>query len=280
MAMPWLKIKVGDADEVDVSDVIKGLDFMGDDENPTIANTYQNDSGRDGGVFQSSIYGQSIVNANFMLTYSNYIDYKLAKAQIFRLFFNKQLMRFRTDSEPAIVKYVRAANFEVAPIVGTVNATFTIPFENPSGYKYSLLRSDALDDVQLDNEWQFGMHLQTDVAPQYHFVNQSNMTVYNPSDIDIDPYYQRHDLKLIIKFAGDKLCLENSTNGSKWQYNVASDGSHTIILDGINTTLDGKPASANTDFGNLVLAKGNNSIAVTGATASDITFSFPFIYLG
>lgn len=279
--MPWMKIKVGENDEVDVSKVIKGLDFMGDDENPTITNAYQTDTGRDGGVFQSAIYGQSIVNANFMLTFDNYLDYKLAKAQIFRLFFNKQLMRIRTDSEPAIVKYVRAANFEVAPFEqGSYNAVFTIPFENPTGYKYSLLRSDALENKELNDDWQFGMHLLTGKKPQYHFINQDNIVVHNPSDIEIDPYYQRHDLKLIIKFTGDKLRLENKTNGSEWQYNKASDSSHTIILDGINTTLDGQPASSNTDFGNLVLEKGNNSITVTGATASDITFSFPFIYLG
>lgn len=275
-----MKIKVGENDEVDVSQVIKGLDFMGDDENPTITNTYQTDSGRDGGVFQSAVYGQSIVNAKFFLTYNNYTDYKLVKAQIFRLFFNKQLMRIRTDNEPAIVKYVRAANFELTPIEGTVNATFTIAFENPSGYKFSLLRSDALDGTELSDEWQFGMHLLARNQPQYHFVNQTSLVVYNPSDIAIDPYYQRHDLKIIVKFTGKNIKLENTTNSSEWQYNAASDGKHTIVLDGINTTLDGQPASSITDFGNLVLEKGNNSIAVTGATASDITFSFPFIYLG
>ena len=73
--------------------------------------------------------------------------------------------------------------------------------------------------------------------------------------------------------------ITNNTNGSEWSYIKASNGEESIILDGINTTLNGNPASANTDYGNIILDTGWNDIAVTGADSVDITFSFPFIYL-
>ena len=83
----------------------------------------------------------------------------------------------------------------------------------------------------------------------------------------------------MCKFSGSSLKLTNKTNNTVWTYNNASNGKESIILDGINTTLDGKAASANTDYGNLVLETGWNDIEATGANSVDITFSFPFVYL-
>ena len=73
--------------------------------------------------------------------------------------------------------------------------------------------------------------------------------------------------------------IANASNGSEWEYTKSANSSDTIILNGINTTLNGQPASANTDYGNLILDTGWNDFTVTGANSIDITFSFPFIYL-
>lgn len=275
--MPWMKIKVGDEDEVDVTQKIIGLDFMGDDSNPTIINNYQTDSASDGSVFNFATIGQNVVNANFFLTFTTYADYKMAKSEIFRLFMNRNLMRIRTDSEPYIVKYVRAGNFELGPLEGNEDLAFTIPFDNPSGYKYSFFRSDEIFDT--NKNWQLGMHLPIDQELSYHFTSNKTMMVYNPSDLPIDPYFQKHDLRVISNFNGANFKLTNQTNGSKWSYLKESDGKQNIILDGINTYLNGTPASANTDYGNLTLEKGWNKIVAEGADTFDVTFSFPFIYL-
>ena len=125
----------------------------------------------------------------------------------------------------------------------------------------------------------FGMNLHENEDPyNYHFTT-TNFKVYNASDIQIDPFGQKHDLKIISKFSGNSMKLTNNSNGSEWAYNKASNGKDNIVLDGINTTLNGNPASANTDYGNIILDTGWNNITVTGADSVDITFSFPFIYL-
>lgn len=274
----WIKIKASGEPEVDVCDTIRGLDFLGDDMTPVVSNNYQSDTARDGGIFNYTTFSQSVVNANFFLRFITWQEFKMAKNEIYRMFMNRKLMRIRTDTEPYMVKYVRSGNFELPAPQGMLDTTFTVPFDNPSGYKYSLLRSDALH-TNADDLWQVGMHIPVDQDVNYHFKNAKTIKVYNPSDIEIDPYYQRHDLQIICKFSGSKLGLTNQTNGTAWNYNAGSSGNDTITLNGISTYKNGTPDSSNTDYGNIVLDKGWNSIVVTGATTNDITFSFPFIYL-
>ncbi|KGB13903.1 hypothetical protein KY41_10655 [Latilactobacillus sakei] len=276
---PKFYIKRGDTPEFEITDAIQGLEFLGNDSSPVIANTYQQNAGRDGQLFQTQTFDKTVENANFLINFGDWYDFKLLKHDIYRIFSQRSMMRIRTDAEMGIVKYVRPTSFDIKPISdGAHDALFTIPFENPSGYKYSLARSDNLYDY--DSElWQVGMNLPNGQDIGYHFT-QLNFDVYNASDIPIDPYYQKHDLRIICHFNGSNLTILNKTNGSSWQYQKAASKSDTIILDGIKTTLNGDPASVNTDYGNIVLETGYNNISVTGATDIDITFSFPFIYLG
>lgn len=277
--MPWIKIKVGDQDEIDPSQAIPGLEFLGDTEAPAITNNYQENAGTDGSIFNYATYGKTTINANFHLRFRDWYNLKLAQHDIYRLLLSKQLIRIRTDAEPAIVKYVRAGNFEIKPTAdGSSSALFTVPFDNPSGYKYSLLNSDKLDSFAGDS-WQMGMNLPSNDTLSYHF-STSDFKVFNASDITIDPYYQRHELSIITKYTGSYLQITNTTNNTSWRLNKSSKGGNTVILNGITTTIDGKPASNLTDYGNLVLDPGYNNIKVTGATKMSITFSFPFIYLG
>lgn len=274
-----MKIKIGDQPEIDVSEISPMLDYLGDDSSPALTNTYQDNAGVDGSIYQYSVFGRNVVTAKFLLHFNDWYDFKLAKHDIHHAFSTKNLIRIRTDAEPAIVKFVRPVTFDITPISdGAHDAAFSIPFENPGGYKYSYLTSDNPYLYETEG-WQIGMNLPNGQDLHYQFTTPQ-MRVYNASDIAVDPYYQRHQLKIIIKFSGSSLQLVNQTNGSSWKYLSSSNGKQTIILDGINTSLDGAPASANTDFGNLVLEPGWNDIVATGATTLNVTFSFPFIYLG
>lgn len=273
---PRLYVKRGDAPEIDVASEIQGLRFLGDDVNPNPVTLYEQNTGVDGQNPLTTTFDKNIVTANFVLKFGDWYDFKLVKHEIYRLFNFRKSMRIRTDAEPAIIKYVKPVPFEVKPAEDTARySSFSIPFENPSGYKYSIGRSDELDT---DTFRQIGMNLPNQ-AVTYHFTTTS-FAVYNASDIAVDPYFEKHDLKITSHFSGDSMTLTNKTNGSTWTYSVAATKSDTIILDGIACTLNGKPASMNTDCSNLVLETGWNTIEVTGATDVDITFSFPFIYLG
>ena len=115
--------------EVDPSELIHGLTFLGDSTSPVLTNNYSDSSGSDGSIFNYATFDKSEVNANFILHFSDYYDFKLAQHDIYKLFMNKELIRIRTNAEPAIVKFVRAGNFEIKPWRdGAKDAMFTIPF--------------------------------------------------------------------------------------------------------------------------------------------------------
>lgn len=273
--MSELYVKTNSSDEVAVSEVIEGLQLLDlSTASPAVTNTYDQDTAVDGQTVVSMTYDKNTVNAKFWLHFGTWQDYLLAKHEIYKLFGGREMHRLRTDTEPYVCEYVLPTAFELALIAdGSHDATFTIPFDNPSGYRYSVNNSDAMAIEE------FGMNRPLDADPEYHFTS-ATMRVFNASDIAIDPYEQRHDLKITIKFAGNSCKLTNATNSSSWTYTKAATQSDTIILDGIATTLNGKPASANTDYGTITLEPGWNTITATGTTAIDCTFSFPFIYLG
>lgn len=279
MSDPYILIKIGDQQEFNLCDKITGLHYLGLDDassSPQFTNQYQDTAGTDGSPFVEQTFAKRTMNEKFWLEFSTYEDLVLVKHELYQLFGQRKLLRVRTDSSPGKVYFGVPTPFDIVPISsGSTDANFTIPFDNPNGYRYSLYRSNSLPDNT--NGWQFGMNL-PDQLPSYHFTSTS-FQVYNASDIKIDPYYQRHDLKITCKFNGNSLKLTNTTNGSVWTYSKSSDGSHTITLDGVDTYLDGNLANVNTDYGTISLDPGWNSFTATGASSVDVTFSFPFVYL-
>lgn len=273
-------IKVGDQPEINVEDITPDLEYLSESSSPAIANTYTDNAGVDGSQYNYSVFGRNVVTANFVLHFSTWYSFELAKHDIYRIFSTKQVIRIRTDSSPAVVKYVRSAPFEIKPISdGSHDATFSIPFENPSGYLYSLYNSDVAKTYEQE-AWQLGMNLPNGQDLQYNFVNQSQFRVYNASDIMVDPYMQRHELKIIIKHSGGAFGIENKTTGDLYRFNGSMDSNDTLMIDGINTYKNNALADNQTNYSYLTLDAGWNDIRIIGATDLDITFSFPFIYLG
>lgn len=271
-------IKIGDQDEFDITKKIRGLTFLAEDSTPQFTNMYHDVESLDGSPFVMETIAKSQVTADFWLHFNDYTDLKLAKHEIYRIFGEKKLIRIRTNTDPAKVYFCYPTPFEIktsAP--GSHDIMFSIVFDNPSGYRYSLFRSDSPYTFN-QNGWQVGMNLLTDSVPNYHFTD-NKFKVYNASDIKIDPYYKRHDLKIVMKYKGDSIKVTNTTNDTSFTYKKSSDKSKTLILDGVDAFLNGTNCNSDTDFGNISLETGNNSIEVSGATDIDITFSFPFIYL-
>lgn len=277
MQNPQLYLKIGDDPEFNIADKVQGLRYLGDNSTPTISNSYLDVAGVDGSQFIYSTFSRYQIAANFFLRFTDWQDFKLAKHQFYRLFGQRKIIRMRTDVESSIVRFVYPNLPEIKPSQDFAHdALITMNFDNPSGYRYSLYRSNSIYGFKTGN-LQFG-ELGLDSAPNYHFTTNS-FKLFNPSDIAIDPYGQKHDLQVVCHFSGNSMKIANASNGSEWEYTKPANSSDTIILNGINTTLNGQPASANTDYGNLILDTGWNDFTVTGANSIDITFSFPFIYL-
>lgn len=281
---PFFKMKIGQGDEFDITDKIPGLTYLGIDDassSPQFTNNYQDSSGKDGSYFVSQTFAKRTFSERFLLSFIDWEDYQLAKHEIYKLFGRRELIRVRTDINDAKVYFGYVDPFDIAPTEsGSSFANFSIPFELPNPYRYSLYRSDSPYTFKQAG-WQYGMNLPDNAENVgYHFTTNT-FKVYNASDIRVDPYFQNHDLKIIIKFTGDSLQIHNKTTDTSWKYNESSDGSHTIIWDGqkLTTYLDGDQVNGKTDFGHLSLDPEWNDIECTGANSVDITFSFPFIYL-
>lgn len=281
---PFFKMKIGQGDEFDITDKIPGLTYLGVDDassSPQFTNNYQDSSGKDGSYFVSQTFAKRTFSERFLLSFIDWEDYQLAKHEIYKLFGRRELIRVRTDINDAKVYFGYVDPFDIAPTEsGSSFANFSIPFELPNPYRYSLYRSDSPYTFKQAG-WQYGMNLPDNAENVgYHFTTNT-FKVYNASDIRVDPYFQNNDLKIIIKFTGDSLQIHNKTTDTNWKYNESSDGSHTIIWDGqkLTTYLDGDQVNGKTDFGYLSLDPEWNDIECTGANSVDITFSFPFIYL-
>lgn len=274
---PQIYFKIGDGEEFNPADRITGLQYLGvgdDSSSPQFNNIYQDVEGRDGSPFRVQTFAKRTFNEKFFLHTTNWQDRQLAKHELYSMFGSRQAVRVRTDVNPEKVYFGYVTPFDM-PLLEDYShdSTFTIPFDVPNGVRYSRYRSDSTD-----MQYQFGMNARQGDKPQYHFVNQNNIRLYNASDIEINPYEQRHDLKIIVRFSGGSIKLTNTTTNTVWEFKKGSDGKD-IVLDGINTYKDGKNANNDSNFGYLKLAPGWNNITVSGAGSSDIRFSFPFIYL-
>lgn len=271
---PKFLLKIKGQDEFDITEKLPNVIYLGGDSTPVFNNSYQDNPTRDGSRLTRVNFGKLTFTANFLLTSRDYYDQKLLRHEIYQLFGDRNLVRIRTDIDMRKIMFARPSPFDIKFIDnGNDDSLFSIQFEIPSGYKYSLMRSDAsnLDSIS------FGMNFDTENIAYTH--SENNFRIFNPSDITIDPYYQRHDLMLLINFEGNSYKVLNSTNGTSYQYNEKAQKSDNIVLNGISTILNGDPASQKTDFGYIKLEKGWNDITVSGATSHKTTFSFPFIFI-
>ena len=274
---PTLFIKPPDGDEIDAREIVNGLDFLGDDSDPVLTNTYTKDAGTDGQAYSYSQIANNTINARFWLHFSDWYDYKLKKHELARFFMQKGLYRIRTDAEPGIVKFVRAGSFTIETPQGRNNQQFTIPFENPSGVKWSFAYSDDLMTYD-QNLWQYGMNLPNGIDLKYHFVNEHHFKIWNASDITIDPA-QRYGLKIIVTGQTGKFDMVNQTTGDEIVYVNGLQPNDQLVWDDMYCYLNGELCTDSTNLAWMRLAPGWNEFKIYGYNKVDIRFHFRFVYL-
>lgn len=275
---PKLFIKPPDGDEIDAETITSGLHFLDDDSDPILTTTYTTDTGVDGSVYSTSQVGKNVINARFYLTYGDWYDYKMKKHEIAQFFMQKGLYRIRSDAEPGIVKFVRAGNFTIKnPEDRSHVVQFSIPFDNPSGVKWSLPYSDDLMNYD-QNLWQYGMNLPNGIDLKYHFVNEHHFKIWNASDITIDPA-QRYDLKIIVTGQTGKFDMVNQTTGDEIVYVNSLQPNDQLVWDDMYCYLNGELCTDSTNLAWMRLAPGWNEFKIYGYNKVDIRFHFRFVYL-
>lgn len=275
---PKLFIKPPNGDEIDAETITSGLHFLDDDSDPILTTTYTTDTGVDGSVYSTSQVGKNIINARFYLTYGDWYDYKMKKHEIAQFFMQKGLYRIRSDAEPGIVKFVRAGNFTIKnPEDRSHVVQFSIPFDNPSGVKWSLPYSDDLMTYD-QNLWQYGMNLPNGVDLKYHFVNEHRFKIWNASDIMIDPV-QKYGLQIIVTGQNGKFDMVNQTTGDEIVYVNSLQPNDQLVWDGIYCYCNGELCTDATNLAWVRLAPGWNNFKIYGYNKVDIRFHFRFVYL-
>lgn len=274
---PQLYLQVGSGTEFNLNDKIPDLKFLGLDGSPVVNNAYTDNNGVDGSVLNYSTFSRSTITANFYMHFSDWRNFQGLKDRIYKLFDNRQVIRLRTDAQPNMVIYVRSTSFDIKQTMDrSQDTTISIVFDNPTGYKYSLLRTDAMTD--LFDDYPLGYDIPIQTADDYYATGNS-ITILNGGDVAIDPYYQHHDLKVKIHYAGDELAIYNHTNDSSWRLTKTLTKSDVVLIDGIDTYVNGTLATDSTDYNTLVLDVGQNDLAIGGSSDFDVTFSFPYVFL-
>lgn len=239
---------------------------------PQLTGDWLTIAGSDGQRLQNATYGANQVTVSLFIKGRNMADFRLLKAELQRVFYQRGLIRLRSSLEPFKVCWVMANPTDITPIQASSQGTVDLVFTNPSGMAQSYVRSDELpDDI---GKLGFGMNLP---ASELSYVGTSNQfNIYNPSDVAIDPYVQHHDLKITVKGSG-AFTLTNKTNGTSIKLNKAMTTSDTFVLNGVIPALNGS-TDVDTDFGHIELERGDNDIVVSGLGNASVTFSFPFLY--
>lgn len=261
--------------EFEIHDKLSSVRVLGmDNSAPQITPSYLKSAGSDGQLLQNVTYNTSTVTLHLFARGLDIHDFKLTAAKVYSLLSSRTPIRIRDSISPGKVAYAVVKPFEVQPLNHTDDATIDVQFDNVSGMWYSLVNSDEF--ATSPDALQIGLEL-PEQLPVYHF-NSSEFTVFNPSDVNIDPYRQRHSLKITVKGSGT-FEMKNQTNGTSFKCTHSMNSGDKFVLDGVHAFLNGQLDSLETDYGHIVLNKGNNDIVITGLNNADITFSFPFVYL-
>lgn len=259
-------------------DEMDGLHFLGlrVDAPQTRTNLQSNDY-QDGSRQQGPIlFGTRTVAADFYFEANDLHDFELATQEIWRRLYSRNLIELRWSRMPGIKMAVIAKPFEQTRL-NWGDMKFTVEFDMPAGYRQSLVKSDQLQFIYDEELSQIGMNLPNGEDLHYRF-KQTRFKVYNPSDVVIDPYWQKHDLDIIIKGQGTPT-ITNLTNNYGIILNRALTVNDTLIWHGVRPLLNGASCERATNHGHLQLEKGWNDISITGLSNIDVTFSFPFLYL-
>lgn len=136
-----LLVKPRDAPEFEIRDY-RGLQFLQMNVNaPQTQSNFINLQGIDGSFQQGPVlFGARTATINFFMEVDDGIDFDAKIHEVWNMFYSRTLVRLRQSDMPGICVYGIVKPFEVTHI-SRFDKSFSIEFDLPSGYRYSVLRS-------------------------------------------------------------------------------------------------------------------------------------------
>lgn len=253
------------------------------------ANTYRRIAIQDGQRLLSSVYDQREFTVTFFTDGSyDEPDTLLGYDALQRFLVSRKAYWICFANWPHRMYYVMAKLGKptfFADKGWTVDVTFT----DLIGLSRSIGTSLDYDDHVLG----FGNNEPLD-KPSYTFsVNGTGtFTVYNPSDVLIDPERRGHpfvlmlegssngNMKITNKTTGDSITRSgvSTTDANNNRKNSPSNFKGKWVLDGVRTTLDSKSDTLQNDQGIITLQKDDNVFEIENYTGT-VAFDFPFWWL-
>lgn len=272
-----LLLKPNNEDEFAIQDY-RGLHFLDlKISSPQTQTMFISNTGVDGQEQQGPIlYGSRTATANFFLETVDEVDFAMKCHELYAQFFHRQLVRVRQSNDIARCFYGIAKPFDITA-VGVLDKTFSVEFDIPSAYLYSVIRSSVFPVDIEQNPYVLNSNLNLPFEDLNYTQAQGSFKIFNPSDFAIQPYEQNHDMNIIFKGSGSPT-LTNKDTGDSFSFTDSVGASDKLILKGVHPFLNGEPCEIKTNHGAISLQKGWNNFSLTGWTGT-VTFDFPFIYL-
>lgn len=272
-----LLIKPNNSNEFAIQDY-RGLHFLDlTVGSPQTQTSLISNQGVDGQRQQGPIlYGSRTAKANFYLEVTDEVAYETRCHELYNKFFHREMVRVRQTNDIGRCFYGIAKPFDITHI-SYLDKTFSVEFDIPSAYLYSVVRSSDFP-VNIDkNPYLLSNNLNLPFDDLKYTQANGTFKIFNPSDVDIQPYEQNHELNILFKGNGAPT-LTNTDTGDSFSFNDSLIETDKLILKGVHPFLNGAACEINTNHGSVNLVKGWNNFSLTGLTGT-VTFDFPFIYL-
>jgi hypothetical protein len=229
-------------------------------------------AGRDGYLDLGTTFDGRTMRGSFLLQSDDLYDYSLLLNEAFKLFDSRKHFYLIHKYQPKRRWKVKTATFITPERVNPETSILEVEFVSSSPYAESY--GTTLDPFTFDGElWQVGQGVISEDLVYAH--NTTSFSIYNGSDIDIDP----RELPLKIKYQGasNNLTIKNTSTGDEWKFTGSSGTNDTILLDGVRSLKNSLTIFGQTNRKLITLKQGWNDFTLTGTSGSFlISFDFRF----
>lgn len=240
-----------------------------------VEHNFEDVDGRDGAVLLNTIFKQRTILVRLLYDVIDIQDFYLLRDELNALFVSKQAFYISFKEEPYRRWKVKLAQqFEMLP--NPQMEAFELQFitVNIFGESLATTRTPREWDVDL---WAWDGALNWDDADTFiHTTN--NFTIKNLGTAPINP--KQSDLEIIVKgnFTSN-LTIRNLTTGDTYILNRKLSSGETLVINKVNSLVDGVSVFGQTNKRLINLAAGENRFEITGGTIESIEFNFRFLFM-
>lgn len=231
--------------------------------------------GRDGGVILNTVFKQRTILVRLLYEVMDIQDFYLLRDEMNSLLVTKQSFYVTFKEEPYRRWKVRLAQqFEMTPNPDMEVYEFQLLTDNIFGESIATTRTPREWDVDL---WAWDGALNWDEEDSF-IHNTNNFTIKNLGTAPVNP--KQSELEIIVKgnFASN-FTLRNKTTGDTYILNRGLSNSDTLIINRVNSFVNGTSVFGQTNKRLINLTAGVNEFEVLGGQIESIEFNFRFLFM-